>query len=118
MRRPRLAPTDRVLDAARKIAAVQQKARDLRAQIDWQACEQQDDSDFDELGQLTYQGHPPCPFDAEATPEGPRPRDQWCAPCQLNWELRKQWAAERKKRPNHLRALERAIRAVDAEPGA
>ncbi len=108
----------RILKSAERLVACIQNEREIKDQIDWKACANRDDTEFDELHRITYMGHEPCCFTKDESNEdnGMLARSEWCAVCEINWTLRGQVGIERKRRAGLLRGLVNAITNGRSEP--
>lgn len=104
--RPKPTPEQRVIEAARRLAVSQERARTLKSQIQWRECEHYEESE----AEVGYPGTAPCPFDGDG--EDPSIQERWCEPCRTNWHLRGEWTNERKRRSGLIRGLERAVSAL------
>lgn len=112
----RVSPEQRVIEAARRLAACVHKERDTKARIDWNACEQASDADYDETtGEMVVPYREPCCFAKKDNDvDGKMPRAEWCSVCESNWTLRGEFGRLRIKRAGLIRGLVNAVERLDA----
>jgi hypothetical protein len=111
----RVSPEQRVIEAARRLAACVQKERDVKSRINWDACEQASDADYDETtGDEIVPYREPCCFTVEDNDvDGKKPRAEWCPVCETNWTLRGEYGRLRIKRAGLIRGLVNAVERMD-----